>query len=176
MKRVSRGGAKAPGLMLTPLLDMFTIILIFLIVSFNAEDYDFKLDEGLTLPESSARSPFKPSINLSARQTGVLVEEELVVAFEGGKAAEEFYQAGEIPKLVTLLSRYYDDLHVGAPPEAGGEAAEPVEVDENTMIGPDEVVITIQADKRLEYKTLYLIMRSAAKAGFFKYRLAVYRT
>ena len=32
---------KAPGLMLTPLLDMFTIILIFLIVSFDAEDYDY---------------------------------------------------------------------------------------------------------------------------------------
>ena len=174
MKRVSRGGGKAPGLMLTPLLDMFTIILIFLIVSFNSEDYDFKLDEQLTLPESSARSPFKPSINLSARQTGVLVEEELVVPFEAGKAAEEFYQAGEIPKLVALLSRYYDDLHGGgAAPE---EALEPVEVDENTQIAPDEVVITIQADKRLEYRTLYLIMRSAAKAGFFKYRLAVYRT
>ena len=27
----------------------------------------------------------------------------------------------------------------------------------------------------LDYQTLYLIMRSAAKAGFFKYRLAVLR-
>ena len=33
-----RGKKKPPGLMLTSLLDMFTIILIFLIVSFEAEE------------------------------------------------------------------------------------------------------------------------------------------
>ena len=56
---------KPPGLMLTSLLDMFTIILIFLIVSFEAEDYDFKLNSDITLPESSARSVLKPAVDIA---------------------------------------------------------------------------------------------------------------
>ena len=64
---------KPPGLMLTSLLDMFTIILIFLIVSFEAEDYEFKLDPGLTLPESSANSVLKPAINLALSPSAALV-------------------------------------------------------------------------------------------------------
>ncbi|HJL28216.1 MAG TPA: hypothetical protein RMI62_04065, partial [Polyangiaceae bacterium LLY-WYZ-15_(1-7)] len=52
---------KAPGLMLTSLLDMFTIILIFLIVSFDAESYDFRLAEDVTLPESATRTELTPA-------------------------------------------------------------------------------------------------------------------
>ena len=32
---------------------------------------------------------------------------------------------------------------------------------------------TLYADKSLDYKTLYLVMRSASVAGFDKYRLAI---
>ena len=179
--------AKPPGLMLTPLLDMFTIILIFLIVSFSAEDYDFKLDEHVKLPESSARSQFKPSINMSIGKTGITVEQEPVVELPDGKLPEEYYLAGEIPKLVSHLGKYFDDLVKAgaiklAKPGDGNET-DPGDVDdggggpdENTGdFGADEIVITIQADKDLDYKTLYLVLRSAAKAGFFKYRLAVFR-
>jgi|GEM_PF-1817480 len=165
---------KAPGLMLTPLLDMFTIILIFLIVSFNAEDYDFKLDEKVKLPESSARSQFKPSINVSISPEGVSIEQEPVLKLEKGRAQDSYYLAGEAPEVVKLLSKYFEDLQDDPPTgEGGDEGGDPDEPPPENAA--DEVVLTIQADVTLEYDTLYLILRSAAKAGFFKYRLAVMR-
>jgi hypothetical protein len=36
--------------------------------------------------------------------------------------------------------------------------------------------VVLQADRELNYRTLYLILRSAAQAGFFKYRLAIIKT
>lgn len=155
--------SKPPTLMLTPLLDMFTIILIFLIVSFSAEDYDMTLAKDVKLPASVSRSMFKPSVNLSVSETGVSVEGRHVVSLSAGHASQAAYTAGEIPELVAHLAAYYDELVRPIPGEeaAGGGAA------------PEEPVITVQADRELDYRTLHLVLQSAAKAGFFKYRLAV---
>ncbi|MEZ4472913.1 MAG: hypothetical protein R3F60_19425 [bacterium] len=86
MKRLRRRRTR-PTLMLTSLLDMFTIILIFLIVSFESEDYDFRLNPDLKLPESSARSPFKPAANVAVTRAGVLVEGFLVAPLAEGRGS-----------------------------------------------------------------------------------------
>lgn len=161
MMRRRRRGSKPPGLMLTSLLDMFTIILIFLIVSFEAEDNEFKLNPDLTLPESSAKAPLKPAVNVVVNAGGVLVDEKQVVRFSGGKSTDAQRQAGQIPELVEALKVIYERKY--------GE--DRIEVGEDT-----EPMIVVQSDKQLDYGTLYLVLRSAANAGFFKYRLAIFKT
>ena len=54
MKLNRRRNKKKPGLMLTSLLDMFTIILIFLIVSFDSENQEFELNTELSVEENIA--------------------------------------------------------------------------------------------------------------------------
>ena len=44
--------ATSMDLNLTSMMDMFTIILVFLIFSFSSQDQNLKLDQDLTLPES----------------------------------------------------------------------------------------------------------------------------
>ena len=151
---------KPPGLMLTSLLDMFTIILIFLIVSFEAEDYEFKLDPGLTLPESSANSVLKPAINLAITPDSLKIENNEIMKLDRGKYCEQFYIKGEIPEVVGRLRIAHEEV-------LAKEAAGELEGDE------DPAIVLIQADKTLDYKTLYLVMRSASVAGFDKYRLAI---
>ncbi|MGF1465122.1 MAG: ExbD/TolR family protein [Sandaracinaceae bacterium] len=147
---------KAPGLMLTSLLDMFTIILIFLIVSFDTENQEFRLNPDLQLPESSARAPFKPAVNVSVTGNAIFLEEELI--------AEIDENTGELPALVDALADEYR-LRFGDP-EEGAPAPDP----DDEESGP---IVLIQADRELDYRTLYRVLRSAAEAGFFRYRLAV---
>jgi len=190
MKTRSGRAKKPPALMLTSLLDMFTIILIFLIVSFEAEDYEFKLNPDLRLPESSAQSVFKPALNMSITANEISVEEKSIYSLESGKARPEDYEAGQIDKVVKVLEEIYqrnlealkdaqeeegdelapggkdtasDSKDSGADPQADGDSA-----DEEAG-----TIIMLQADKHLDYKTLYLVMRSARIAGFAKYRLAI---
>lgn len=151
---------KPPGLMLTSLLDMFTIILIFLIVSFEAEDYEFKLDPGLKLPESSANSVLKPAINLAITPDSLKIENNEIITLDRGKFREQYYTQGEIPEVVEHLRKAHEDV-------MAREAAGLLPDDE------DAAIVLIQADKSLDYKTLYLVMRSASVAGFDKYRLAI---
>ena len=154
------------GLMLTSLLDMFTIILIFLIVSFEAEDYDFQLNEDLTLPESTARSVFKPAVNMAITPNEVIVEKKKVLSLQKPyRFSEEAYANGEIPELKKVLDPYYKAWEARQ-----GEGAELVEGGEED---DEQAIILIQADRQLDYKTLYLVLRTASLAGFHKYRLAI---
>jgi len=153
--------------MLTSLLDMFTIILIFLIVSFEAESYEFRLDPDLKLPESSARALLKPAVNMSVTRGRVLVENKLVVVIPTGADLDKAQAAGEIAQLVEPLSKIYEarfgeDPVPGEPVHATDEAEE-----------ADGPIIVVQADRKLDYSTLYLVLRSAARSGFYRYRLAI---
>ncbi len=159
--KIRRRHKKPPTLMLTSLLDMFTIILIFLIVSFGAEDYDLKLQPGLTLPESSAHSVFKPAANVAVTKAGVFVQQEEIVSLTDGEADAAHHEAGEMPALVAALSKVLAARQNEA--ERTGESFE------------DADIVMLQADKDLEYRTLYLVMRSARIAGFTKYRLTTMR-
>lgn len=151
---------KAPGLMLTSLLDMFTIILIFLIVSFEAEDHEFKLNPDLKLPESSARSVFKPAVNIALTPQGLIVEKKVVVKFEDGKLPATYYAQDDIPELEALLNKVYEIKFSDA-------TAEELSAEDGGAI------MLIQADKNVDYRTLFLILKTAGRAGFVKYRLAV---
>ncbi|MFU8804322.1 MAG: ExbD/TolR family protein [Bradymonadaceae bacterium] len=145
---------KPKGLMLTSLLDMFTIILIFLIVSFESEDQDFRLDPDLSLPESSARSIFKPAVNVVINPKQVLVENKPLVPLTDGRFEDDMYQSGEITPLVEELKIHFEQMDFSLPEE-------------------DQGIVMIQADKELDYQSLYLVMRSASLAGFSRYRLAI---
>jgi len=149
---------KPPGLMLTSLLDMFTIILIFLIVSFEAEDYDFKLNPDLKLPESSARSVLKPAVDIAITPSDLLVDRKSIAKLNRGKFKDSVYRNQEIPQLVKVLKKRY-------------EIVKDVAVDEES--GEDNAIIVVQADKSLDYETIYMVLRSAALGGFVKYRLAI---
>jgi len=157
-----------PGLMLTSLLDMFTIILIFLIVSFEAEDYNFKLNPDLKLPESAARSVFKPAVNIAITNGAILVGEEEVAKLEKGRLPAAMYDDGEVPNLVKLLKLYYEKIEERI-------AEEPVqdEAVEGSEEDNDPFLILIQGGRDLDYDTLYTVLRSASIAGFVKYRLAI---
>jgi len=167
--RLFKPGA-GPTLMLTSLLDMFTIILIFLIVSFEAESFDFRLNPDLALPESTATAQLKPAVNVSVTSGVIQVEHEDVAQLTDGRAEASQYESGEIPALVTALRaeyerRFGDQPTVGAPVDQADETAE-----------QQEPIVVLQSDRELDYRTLYLVLRSAASAGFFKYRLAILKT
>lgn len=148
--KFSKGSTSKKELMLTPLLDMFTIILIFLIVSFEAEDHGFEPNQDVRLPQSTSRSVFKPAVNVALTPEELLLEKEPVVELEGGEFADQYHEAERIGPFVDALEKRYAEL----------------EDDEDR-----EAILLVQADRDFDYETLYLVLRSAAVAGFTKYRL-----
>jgi len=153
LRRVKSNGPLR--LQLTSLMDMFTIILVFLLMSLSSDDHDFVLQQGLDLPGSSASGAFRPAVNVTVSGEQIRVEQSIVARLEGGEASTEELAAGYIENVVRALRR--------AREQRGGEDG-----------GGDDIVV-IQADRTLPYRTVYLVMRSCSVAGFERYRLAIER-
>ncbi len=148
-----RGKKKRMALQLTSLLDMFTIILVFLMVSFQAEDMDFVLHAGLDLPVSTVKNPFKTGVNLAVSKDEVLVEGKRVYKLQkNGAVKDSDFKKGKIDAVVSAVEAAWK-LHKRDKDE--------------------EDIVVIQADQELPYRTLHLLMRSAAHAGVFRFRLVV---
>lgn len=149
----ARTRSKRPlALQLTSLLDMFTIILVFLMVSFQSEDKDFVLNSDVTLPASSAEGSFKTAVSVAVTTDEVLVEGRPVVSLGQGEAWSERLEEGGLAELTEAVDAAWRDTDREA---------------------DEEQVVVIQADESLPYQTISLVMRSAAEAGFFRYRLVV---
>ena len=58
------------------------IILVFLLMSFSSEDYDFVLQEGMTLPQSTSQGTFRPAVNVVVHRDFIKVEENVVARFD----------------------------------------------------------------------------------------------
>ena len=71
---------------------------------------------------------------------------------KGGKVKEEDFEAGKI--------------------EIVSQAAERAWKNQKRETGEDDIVV-IQADKHIPYKTIHLVMRSAAFSGFYRFRLVI---
>jgi biopolymer transport protein ExbD len=146
-------------LQLTSLMDMFTIILVFLLISMSAEDYNFVRDESVRIPQSKAQGRFEPAVNVVVSKNFVKVEENVVARLVEGEVADELVKAGRIESVVRAARRARE---IGAQIQSSSDDEE-----------QEDDVILIQADRDLPYRTVYLIMRSCSIAGFNRYRLVI---
>jgi biopolymer transport protein ExbD len=150
-----RSRVPAPGpfkVNITSLMDMFTIILVFLLVSMSTEDYDFVRDESVALPGSSAKGRFQPAVNVVISKNLVKVEENVVARLNQGEVSNEQVKAGRIEAVVRAARRARE---------------------RRSQREDEEDIALIQADRELPYRTVYLIMRSCSIAGYNRYRLVI---
>lgn len=166
-KRRVPEGESITGLNLTALMDMMTILLIFLIQNMLVVPSPFSVS--VTLPPSSSRAP-EPEVakTVTIAKSAILVEGMPVVKVVNGDVdASEKSQGqfgNEIGKLRAVLADHHEALYRLSPNE------EPAHE------------LTILADKDIPYRLLYSVMYTAGRAnakshtdgpGFTKYRLIV---
>ena len=152
----SRGDSGAQTLNITSLMDMMTIILIFLLVHFSAEDQNLHLEKEVDLPRSSSENPFKWAINISVSQERLKVEDEFVCPIKDGR----FVMAkGNDDRILPLYNRLLKLKELEGRRDVERDASEPV--------------VIFHADKRHRFETIYAIMKTAAMAGYPNFRFAV---
>lgn len=154
MQRHHKRMAKDSKLSLVSLMDIFTILVFFLMV--NASDVQvLQNSKSVELPESSAKQ--------AAKETLILMVNNKDLILQGQKLAD-----------VQAILRQSDDLI----PELATELAYQVNrAGNNGKKDPDgndiERAITIMGDKNIPYVLLKRIMQTCAQAGFTNISLAV---
>ncbi len=155
-RRSNSGGDEK--LNITSMMDMFTIILVFLLKSFSTEGQLVTPAEGLTLPSSTVEQHAKPGLSIKVSDDRILVEDKLVLKGEGFEEAVK-QQGFLIDKLERVLKRYAEE---------GKKSSD--------MYGEEfSGEITIQGDVTVPYRTLVRVIYTCGQAGFPKTNLIVYR-
>ena len=147
-------------LKLTSMIDLFTIILIFLLKSYSAVELNVTPSKFLSLPNSlSTKMPIE-AVMVTVAKNAIVVEGRPVAGID-----ENFEVKGLdpdeliIPNLHTELKKRYDKLVK----RAELYKREP----------PDKVMI--QADKEIPYRLLMKVLKTAGEVGFSKIVFLTYQ-
>ena len=144
---------------ITPMLDMMTILLVFLLKSFSASAENVTV-ENLTLPSSVSKLNVKPAIQLFVTEKAIIIQNEIVARLEGNGdiRAEDLPPDGYLiePLFAKLQDQadYYKQIE-----EFGGSQF--------------DGRIAIIADHKTTYKTLFKILYTVGRAEFGLFRLFV---
>jgi biopolymer transport protein ExbD len=153
-------GAEAGELNITSMMDMFTIILVFLLKSFSADGSILTNAENLVLPNSESKlKPAEVNLQLAVTQDMILVDNQSVAPTDDARNIPQDESDPSIPGLFEELERHMkieQDLVVSGAL--------------NTVQGS----IIVQLDKNIEFDVLYKVMVTCGKAGYNNMNFAVF--
>jgi biopolymer transport protein ExbD len=150
---------KSAGLIVTSLIDFFTIIVIYLMKSYSSEGSILTNADNLTLPNSNATlKPKEINVQIAATTDMLLMDNIPVVPMED---VRRIPQTDADP----IITKLEEKLKV-----AKGQEEEMVRVGAQNKV---EGNVTIQIDKNIEFDILFKIMNTCGKVGFNQMNFAV---
>ena len=146
---------------ITPMMDMMTILLVFLLKLFAVQATAASMSEGLVLPKSSIETQRPLAVNITVSQNAVLVEGDAVTAVRAGSVDPSVKRDGAngyyITPLVDVLNKHANRLKKIA--AMGGT--------------PFDHTATVMLDRNTPYRLVTEVLYSAGQAEFSNYRLSV---
>lgn len=143
------------GFNITSLMDMMTIILVFLLKSFSAEGQLLTNAENLVLPNSTSKdSPTETHLMCSVTSTWVMVDNVPVVKTPEVRALNGISVPGVKERLEVAMLQEENMVKIGALQRVKGE-------------------VVLQLDKNVEYDVLYKLMATCGEVGFNNIKFAV---
>ena len=150
MQRLSRYRAKLPGINLTSLMDVFTILVFFLLINSGSELLE--APRQLILPESVVEMKPRETVVIYVNKDEVLVQGEPVV-----RIADILTMNGQdIEPIMTRLAELQDRV-IGVRTQAVAESKE----------------VTILADKSIPFSVVKQVMSTCTSQGYERISLAV---
>jgi biopolymer transport protein ExbD len=153
-----RGGQGRKGtyadLLITPLVDMFIIIVIFLLQNFSATGEILFMSQDITLPDATNGRDIDRAPVVQISDQTVMLEGEEIARVED-LARDEYWNIPLLEEKLRDLKKRYEALHQSDP--SGGFKGD----------------INIQAHKEVQFKTIKRVMYSCNQAGYGNLNFAV---
>lgn len=152
LKRHQRRNRQQSKLNLVALMDIFTILVFFLMVNSSTEVRLLDRNSGIVLPESTAEQSPDEVLALVVTARDILLNGEAILRRDDLEA----FEGNVEPVLRAQLDRFSSQSSFPADPERGR-------------------AVTILADQQLPYALLKKIMATCVEAGYGNISLAVTR-
>ncbi len=146
---------------ITSMVDMFVILLVFLLKTYSTSPVNITPKEGLRLAESTATEDPVDVVKLVVAEDGVFVEEKKVLDLEKGRIPASAADAND----PSFLRKLYEALDERA------KLAKSISNVNDSFEFDGKVLM--QADRNLNYEVLQKIMYTSMMAGYADVKLAV---
>jgi len=146
-------------LMLTSMMDMFTIILVFLIKTYSAEGNILTNADNLVLPNSiSKKKPKEVTLQVAVSPDMILVDNIPIVPTDDARRIPMDEADPVIAKLEEKLAQCY---------------AQEEEMVKMGAMNKVEGKVVVQMDKNIEFDVLFKVMNTCGKVGYNNMNFAV---
>jgi biopolymer transport protein ExbD len=142
---------------MTSLIDLMTVIIIFLLQSFSTEGQIVTVSNDLSLPKSSARKTPELNVNIVVTNKYIMAENEKLVGIDEVLANDDLV----VPQLYEWLGQRREMTEKIAQYST-----------KTTFKGN----VTIEGDRRIHFRVLKKIMYTCGQQGFNNFALAVEST
>lgn len=165
LKVGGKGGRKGLlfSLNLTPMIDMFTILVVFLLITFSASGEILMNNKDIQLPKAYTSRPIDRVPMIGISDTTVIFEGEEVM--KTGWVTEKNYPDLKLPELSKVLKAAHDN-HLRTHPM-------PADKDKAAKWLEDSKQIVIQSDFRVNFEVIRLVMTTSAIEGYSAINFAV---
>ena len=144
-----------PKLMITSMMDMFTIILIFLLFQFSEKPETIQMQKDIELPKSTAKMDHTETVKLVITQNSLHFNDDMIARVRKGRVVGLDPQN---PKASVLYQRLEEQF---------------VKSSQNSdQIQPKNHILLL-CDKRHSFKTINDVVKTAALAGYPNFQFAV---
>jgi biopolymer transport protein ExbD len=146
---------------IVPMMDMMTILLVFLIKSMTASAENVALDQDLQMPKALTSSEARGALNVQVTANWILVEGRKVVPIKQGKVDPADKRDGETGFSITKL---YQEMKLQSEREK-----------RRASITGDRFhgELTLMAHYNTPYRLILEVLYTAGEAEYGKYRLLV---
>lgn len=158
-------------LSLTAMVDMFTVLAIFLLQNYNVKDFIVYTPKELVLPKAQSTKELKPAFVITISGKEILLDKTAVISFEDAKKQTEW-----------LIQPLYDQLQQGllkSKQDYESKLQSQLKNVVDNARGEKEEdpfawkKVTIQSDKDIDFLTVKKVMYTLSEAGAGEINFAV---
>lgn len=153
LQRMDRRAIKVPRVVLTSLMDIFIVIVIYLLMN-QAIGLDIAPPKTVKLPDSIIDAPPRQTVLMTVSGTDVVIQGARVTTVADVLNSDQ----DDIPAVRSRMQRIKES-YVGVTDESMANSTE----------------VTIMADRGVPFKVLKRLMTTSSNAGYIKISLAVNR-
>jgi biopolymer transport protein ExbD len=162
LKNELEGEGDISHLNITAMMDMMTILLVFMLMQFAAEQASMNMADSLQLPKSTTQLKPTPSVNVTVTTNGIIIEGEQVATVRAGAVDSAIKRDGPngyyLTPVVDTLQKHANRLKKIDLIKGSNEF-------EGTML--------LLVDRSIPYRLVTEVLYSAGQAEFRNYRLVV---
>lgn len=156
-------------LSLTAMVDMFTVVAVFLLQNYKTTGEVIQLDEAVPLPKAHAVKELRPATVVIVAKDKVTLDKTVVASFDQVKEQADWHISG----LEAALQQKFKDL-AEKRTTLPGKIKDAVDQPGSPTNDPaDDHRVTVQADKTIDFLTVKKVMMTLTEAGASEINFAV---